>query len=222
MLYRPVPTELTQRPKERAVVTKQIFILRCVMVRLFFVYAALLVLMVCASSGVLGATEPSPVIQTQTSKISLESLDLKKDFSKNAVFGAYYYDVSVFKGDFTKEMGTLQAFLQERKKKVDEFNLENKTELSKLKVEHQQLMVSQTNLSKDETNDAYSKWSVSMYNNIGRQALLKQGYQEKIGKWDKENYILVKSILRDGKRYIAEVSIKKNMQPSKKVVASIR
>lgn len=192
------------------------------MVRLFFVYAALFALLLCASSGVLGATVESAGVKPQVARVSLETLDLKKDFNTSPVFGSYYYTAESFKGDFQASLKTLASFVDARKKKVEEFKLENGVELSKLKEEHRQLMLVQSNLTNDETKDDYSKWAVSMYSNIGRQALLKQTYQEKIANWDRENFVEVKSIHKDGKRFLAEILIKKNRKAPKEIVATNR
>lgn len=175
------------------------------MARLFFVYAVLLALVVCASSGVLGATKHS----VSVSKVSLETWEAKKDYSQEPVFGGYFYEASLFKGDFEGRLKTLAEFLQERKKRFEEFKLENKEELAKLREEHRSLMVSKTNLNEEELADPYSKWAVSLYSNIGRQALAKQSYQEKIANWDRKNFVEVKSIIKDGRRYLTEIQVKR-------------
>lgn len=187
------------------------------MVRLAFVYAVLLALIVCASSGVLGAT----AVRVQTTKISLESIVFQTDL-ETPLFGSYFYEPQSFHGDFEASKRALVEFLQERRRKMEELKKESQKELEKVREEHKQLMIVQTNLSREERGDTYSKWAVAMYANIGRQAFLKQGHLEKIAQWDKENFVLVKSISKEGKKVLYSLQIHKQSSPAvKKTIASI-
>ncbi len=184
------------------------------MLRLFCVYITLLFLILCLNGNVFGAI-PGAV---RASKVSLESIQLNHRAVNIPVFGKYYFERALFNGNFEKKMESVERLLKVRSERIEFFNVQYKKELSRLREEHRAIMARQD----VEATQENAPWAMSLYDNIARQAVLKQSVAEKTAVWDKENFIEVKSIEKNGRRYLVDLSVEHSTVAKRNSIASVQ
>lgn len=185
------------------------------MVRLFFVYAVLFAVLLCVSSGLLGQSA-----YATTARVAVDGIELGSGESETQLFGNYFYHPDRFRGDFVKAKMDLTRLAAERKAKVEGADAELRGEMEKLRAEHRELMARQELSFADDPN---SKWAIDLYQNIGRQAYLRQEMLDKVAGWDGKNWVEV-NYEQDGEKfYVTELKVhREGVFRAAQIIASIR
>ena len=157
--------------------------------RFSLVYALLGLLLLLGSNGVFGSV--------QTTHLSLEKFEPSRYDGTLPVFGTFYLDRSIYKGSFETAADELTQLVNARESTIEQIRNQEQTEMNRLKAEHGNLF-------------DFSKWKAMLFSNIGQQAVLKSSADQKIAAWDTKNFIRVKSIEKNGKKFLVSIQVVRN------------